>query len=102
MALGVIQRAMQRGLAKLGEPALLDGVDCGRVAIDRGLQTFASLMDEANDNYTVRSEIATIYSTYPSQVGQLLTHPDGTYRLDKLIDDTGYTRRFTLVRVTPP
>lgn len=97
MALGYQARAMLRGLAKLGEPSSLDAVPCGNVNLQRDVVLFAGIGDDANDNPVVRYDVAVIASEYEPRVGQTLVHPDGTYRLDRLVADNRYARRFILV-----
>lgn len=102
MALAYVARAMQRGLAILGEASLLDGVDCGHVNLQRGVLLFAGIGDTADDNPVVRYDTATISCDYSPRVGQALVHPDGTFRLDRLVSDSRYTRRFVVVATTGP
>lgn len=100
MTKGYIARAMQRGLAKLGEASLLDGVTCGDVNLQRDVLIYAGIGDTADDNPVVRYDLATISCDYNPRVGQALVHPDGTFRLDRLVDDSRYTRRFVVVPTT--
>lgn len=97
MALAVIARALQAGLAKLGEPSLLNGVSVGNVNIERGVDVFVGDPGRSDDNYAAHADVATIVST-TAKVGQVLVHPDGTYVLSKLVEDNGYTRQFVVVR----
>ena len=97
MTLAYVGRAMLRGLAKFGEPSTLAGSDCGRVAIERNVTVFAGIGDTAEDNPVVRYTVATISSEFSPRVGQTLVHPDGTFTLDRLVDDNGAVRRFIVV-----
>lgn len=94
MALAYQGRAMLRGLAKLGEPSLLAGVACGPVAIERDVEVFAGIGSTAEDNPIVRRTVAAIAASYGPRVGLTLTHPDGAFVLDRLLDDNGFVRRF--------
>ncbi len=96
MALGFQARALRRGLAKLGEPSLLDGVDCGKVALERNVEVFAGINDTAYDNPTVHKTVVAIDVAYSPRVGQVLIHPDGTFVLDALHGDNGVVRRFVV------
>lgn len=102
MALGYIARALAKGLAKLGEPSLLDGLDCGNVNLQRDVDDFAGIGDTAHDNPVVRYSVATIGVEHDPRVGQALQHPDGTFRLDKLVQDNLYSRQFIVVPTTKP
>lgn len=102
MALGYIARALNKGLAKLGEPSLLDGLPCGNVNLQRDVVDFAGIGDTANDNPVVRADVVAIDAAYDPRVGQALQHPDGTYRLDKMVGDNRYTRQFIVVQTTRP
>lgn len=97
MSLGVFARAAERGLAKLGEPSSLDGTPCGNVALERGVQVFAGLLDQANDNTVAQHDVATVLSTFNPKVGGVLVHPDGTFKLDRKLSDNGYSMRFVVV-----
>lgn len=112
MALAYQARAMLRGLAKLGEASSLAGVNCGPVCLERDVTIDAGIGDTADDNPVVRYTVAslaakpehvdyllglpvpTTTSAYRPRVGQSLVHPDGTFRLDRLLDDNGVVRRF--------
>lgn len=102
MALGYIARALAKGLAKLGEPSLLDGLDCGKVNLQRDVSEYAGIGDTAHDNPVVRYDVATIDARFNPRVGQALQHPDGTFRLDKLVQDNRYSRQFIVVETTGP
>jgi hypothetical protein len=97
MALGYIARALAKGLAKLGEPSLLDGLDCGNVNLQRDVEVFAGIGDTADDNPVVRRDVVTIDCQFNPRVGQVLVHPDGTFKLDRLVQDNRYTRQFIVV-----
>lgn len=97
MALGYQARAMLRGLAKLGEPSLLAGVTCGNVALERNVEVFAGIGSTADDNAIVRYTVASIAGSYLPRVSQTLTHPDGAFVLDRMLDDNGHVRRFIVV-----
>ena len=100
----VFRRAVQRGLAVLGgrEASLLDGTPCGSVAIARGVEVYAAIMDQANDNHVVRADVATIETQYSPKVNALLVHPvEGTFRLTRLASDNGFARRFVVVQLPP-
>ena len=98
----IFGRAIQRGLAILGEPSLLDGVPCGNVPVHRGVDVFAGVLDQANDNHVIRADVVAIESAYTPKVGQTLVHPsEGTFKLTRLASDDGFKRRFIVVQ-TPP
>lgn len=88
---------MKAGLAKLGEPSFVDGVDAGPVPIERGVDVFIGDAGRADDNYTVQADVAVIPVACGPRVGQTLTHPDGTYKLTRLVEDNGYNRTFVIV-----
>lgn len=100
MALAYQGRAMLRGLAKLGEPSLLGGVDCGNVMLERDVDVAVTSepyvgFGSPKENVTfVRHTIANIGNGADPRVGQTLVHPDGTFVLDRLVDDNGFVRRF--------
>lgn len=97
MALPYVARAMAKGLSLLGEPSLLNGASCGKVNLQRNVDLFAGIGDTADDNPTIRYDVASVGVPYAPKVGDLLAHPDGTFRLDRLVDDNGHVRRFIVV-----
>lgn len=99
MALAFLARAVKAGLAKLGEASLLDGNDVGKVALERGVEISVGDAGRADDNFTTSADIVTIGGEYASAIGQTLVHPDGTFRLTRLVDDNGYARTFVVVQM---
>lgn len=97
MALGYIARAMQRGLDLHGEASTLQGTACGKVQIERSVRLDAGLPDRAEDNHVAYADVATISKQYAPRTGQTLVHPDGTFRLNRLLEDNGFNMRFVVV-----
>lgn len=96
----IFGRAIQKGLAVLGEPSLLDGQPCGNVNVARNVQLYAGALDQANDNHVVNADVATIEKQYAPKVGMTLVHPtEGTFLLNRLAGDDGLTRRFVVVQL---
>ena len=80
-------------LAVLGEDSLLRGtVEC-KVNIEHGV-----LVTGLDDNVVCERSVATIAIEHVPKVGDTLTHPDGSYKLDTLYADTGTSRRFILIK----
>lgn len=96
MALGFLTRAVKAGLAKLGEASLLDGVDVGKVALERGVEVSVGDAGRADDNYIVDADVVMIFGQ-SAVIGQTLVHPDGTFKLSRLVEDNGYSRSFIVV-----
>lgn len=97
-----MRRAIQRGLSILGEPSLLDGAPCGNVHIARGVEMFAGILDQANDNHVARADLATISVAFGPKTGAVLEHPtEGRFRLMKLAADNGAFRRYVVAQVRP-
>jgi hypothetical protein len=97
--LGYVARAMRTGRAKLGEPSFLDGVDCGNAAVLHQVRLDAGLLNMSEDNYVAHVDTALIDVVYDPHVDQILVHPDGRYKLDRLIHDNGVNRQFLIVSV---
>jgi hypothetical protein len=76
---------------------LLGGTDAGHVAIERNVFEFAGIGNTADDNSAVRHTIASIDVEHEPRVGQTLVHPDGTFVLDRKIEDNGVVARFIVV-----
>lgn len=97
MTLGFIARASTRVLVKFGQDALLRGEPAGKVAIVDDLANAPGRLDDANDNHVVSFKVAIIGSAYNPRVGDELVHPDGTFTLDRKVEDTGYVKHFIIV-----
>lgn len=96
----IFGRAIQKGLAVLGEPSLLGGQPCGNVAVQRGVQVFAGALDQANDNHVAQADVAIIEKQFAPKVGMTLVHPtEGTFLLSRLAGDDGLSRRFVVTQV---
>ena len=65
----IFGRAIQKGLAVLGEPSLLGGQPCGNVAVQRGVQVFAGALDQANDNHVAQADGAVIEKQFAAKAG---------------------------------
>lgn len=97
MSLGFIARASTRVLAKFGQDALLRGEPAGKVAVIDDLANAPGRLDDANDNNVVSFKVAVIESRFNPRVGDELVHPDGTFTLDRKVEDTGYVKHFIIV-----
>jgi hypothetical protein len=96
MTLGYIARASKRVLVKYGQDAFLRGAPAGKVAVLTDLVNAPGRMDDANDNHVASIKVAVIGSEFDPRVGDELVHPDGTFTLDRKIEDTGYVRHFVI------
>lgn len=96
----VIGRAINRGLAIVGEPSSLDGQPCGSVHLARNVDLVPGIMDRADDNHGARADVATIASQYEPRSGMVLVHPtEGTFKLTKRLRDNGFSRRYIVVQL---
>lgn len=89
---------MRAGLAKIGEPALLRGEPCGRVNIQHNVEVVTGNRMTEDDNFAGLFTVATLDVQYVPVVGDQLIHPDGEFKLDRLIHDNGVTRQYIVVR----
>lgn len=101
MALAYMARAMQRGLDLLGEASTLDGADIGKAVLERGVDLLPGIADRADDNFMASVDVISIGVTHTPRVGQVLVHPDGTFKLTRKVEDNGFVRRFIVVEWTP-
>lgn len=90
---------MQRGLDHLGEASLLDGAAAGKVGLERNVDLVPGITDRADDNFVAQADVASILSTYSPRVGQVLEHPDGTFKLTRKVEDNGVVTRFIVVEI---
>ena len=91
--LAVFQRMTKGILAVLGEDSLLRGTVYCRVNIENGVQVVGY-----DDNTVVEKDVATIDIEFNPKVGDTLTGPNGSFKLDTLFSDNGYSRRFILIK----
>ena len=83
-----------RVFAHLGEDSVLRGnVPC-RVNLQRGVQVVG-----ADDNVVVEKIVVTIGSEHAPKVGDLLTHPDGNFKLDAPFRNNGFSQRFIVLEL---
>lgn len=97
--LDIFQSAMKDALSLLGEPSFLRGSVPCQVNIEYGVQ-LEGLDTEAVDRYTtVARDVASIESVHNPRVGDTLTHPDGNFKLEVKLVDSGTLRRFIVLKV---
>ena len=93
MPIGAFERASQSILAVLGKDAFLRGEATPyKINIEHGVQ----VQDEQSGLIHQR-DIATIPNAALPRKGDTLTHPDGSYKIDKLYQDNGVNKRYIIV-----
>lgn len=100
MAKAVIRRALDKGLSLLGEDATLDGSPCGRVNVQQGDVVVAGIRTSADDNPLVTRDIASFSPDVNVKPGMVLVHPDGSYRIDALLDNNPYRKRYVVMPIS--
>lgn len=93
--LDIFSKATKAALSALGEGSLLRGTVSCKVNIEHGVQ-----LTGLDDSVVVNRSVATIGAEHNPRVGDTLTHPDGTFKLDVLLDDRGPFRRFVLLKTS--
>lgn len=63
-----------------------------RVNIEHGVQ-----VQGYEEDATFERSVATILKSLAPKKGDTLTHPDGSFVLDGMVTDNGYTVRYTVV-----
>lgn len=92
--LSLFKQATKSALSLLGESAFLRGdVPC-QVNVEHGVQ-----LAGYEEGVVVERDVAQIDADVLPEVGDTLTHPDGTYTLDRLLEDKGAFKRFVLLKV---
>jgi hypothetical protein len=99
MTLGYKARAMQRGLDHHGEASFIGALDVGKVVLERRVQMAPGLTDRADDNHVAYADIMTIAREHAPRTGQTVVHPDGSFRLSRLLGDNGYNVRFIVTEL---
>ena len=94
MAIDVFRRMSDTVLTLLGENSTLRGSVPCKVNIEHGVQVTGE-----DGLMVLERSVATISAAHNPKVGDMLTHPDGTYRLDVQMGNNGYNKRFILVPV---
>lgn len=102
------ERLTKGVLAVLGEDALFNGSERTRINIEFDVQFVTSDEDEATrrGDLSVPRDVATIDVAVSPRIGDTFRFvdtdgvPQGvTYRLDRLVDSTGYSKRFVVLKV---
>ena len=107
--ISAFERMTQSVLALLGEDALFNGVTRTRINIEYGV-LFAGMDGNATQNrgdLTVEKDVATIANSVNPRVPQTFQFIDKVtglpagqvWRLDKFVDQNGYSQRFILLKV---
>lgn len=108
--MNVFSRMTGNVLRLLGEPALLRGdVEC-TANIEHGVQLTGMDGESAlyRGDLVVLRDVATIDAVHAPKAGDRVTFPvEGggrhaglTYRLEVLLEDNGYSRRYTVLQVS--
>jgi hypothetical protein len=96
MSGALFARMTKNLLTVLGQEAFLRHTEPCRVNIEHGVQVVGT------DGMTVvQKSVATISSDMAPKVGDLLTHPEGEFRLDVEMASNGYSKRFILLPESP-
>jgi hypothetical protein len=93
----VFVRATAKIRDKLGEQARLNGSACGSVVLHKGVHVDAGIPTNGYDNPIVPRDIASFDPAVRVEVGAILDHPDGRYRVDALMKRDQYTSQWLLV-----
>ena len=101
--ISAFERMTQSVLAVLGEDALFDGVVPCKINIEHDVQ-FAGIDHEAaqyRGDITVVKDVATIANAVNPALGKtfVLTATGQRYKLDKFVDQNGYSKRFVVMKV---
>lgn len=92
-----IRRALDRGLSVLGEGSTLNGIACGPVNVQQVEVEVAGLRTTPDDNPVVTRDVARFSPDVNVQVGMILAHPDGRFRIDALQDRNRYQQYWLLM-----
>lgn len=96
MTAALFARMTQNLLTVFGQEAFLRLIEPCRVNIEHGVQ-----MVGPDDMTVVHKSVATIAQTMNPKVGDLLTHPEGVFRLDAEMASNGHSKRFVLLAEQP-
>jgi hypothetical protein len=103
------ERLTQGVLAVLGEDALFNGSTRTRINVEFDVQFITADEDEATrrGDLSVPRDVATISVALAPRIGHTFRFVDAdgvpmgvTYRLDRLVDGNGYSKRFVVLKVS--
>lgn len=94
--LSVFKRMSEGVLAVMGEDSLLRGEGPYKINIEHGVQVYGD-----DSTVVVERSVATISADRNPKKGDVLVHPDGTYKLDAIFADNRGNPRFILIKHTP-
>lgn len=90
-----IHRMMSESvLSVMGQGAFLRGEGPVQINVEHGVQ-----ITGLEDNIVSERDVATISTDLSPRKGDILTHPDGNYELDKPLQDNGVNQRWILIPV---
>lgn len=95
--LSVFKRMAAGVLAVMGEDSFLRGSIPCKVNIEHGVQTYGD-----DGQVIVERSVASIDRALAPKVGDLLLHPDGSFKLDAQFQDNGVLPRFILIKHVLP
>lgn len=108
---GVFGRMTESVLSLLGEDALLRGTVACKVNIEHGVQLIGMEAERAasRGDLTTNSDIATIAKRHDPKGGDSIAFVAGTsphagrsFRLETMVEDNGYSRRYIVIETTVP
>lgn len=100
MALPIFQRMAAAARAKLGEVSTLNGLAIGKVNLQKHVAVDAGIGNTADDNPTVYRDVATFDAAAVIRTGDILAHPDGTYKIDAKLSRSEYRQTYIVVPTT--
>lgn len=97
--ISAFERMTQSVLAVLGEDALFNGVMPCKINIERDV-LFAGMdgTTQYNGDMTVAKDVATIANSVNPALGNTFTMAGQTYKLDKYVDQNGYSKRYIVLK----
>lgn len=100
MARDYQSRLVLKGLARVGQPSLLDGLPCGFAHVERDADLANGGFETVYDNHMVRVNIVTLARSFNPRSDQVVViENEGSFRLDRLLKDTGITIKFVGIEV---
>lgn len=97
MAKAFVTRALNRALSSLGEQSTLNGAPVGCVSLEYNVEVDAGLTGIASDNPIVSRTVATFEGAHPVAKGDVLIHPDGSFRIDAKVSKSPYRSQYVVL-----
>lgn len=103
MSTALLKRMAADALRLLGEPAVFEGTPT-RIHIEHGVQLTGIDAEQAayRGDYVANRDVASVSCELNPKTGDRFTQGNTMYRLERVVDDNNFIKRFVVLRVPLP